>query len=219
MQACAEVDRSAEIETIKEGTILSNHTSISESSVGDFSDSNDLEVIPATSFDSRLPATLNSDNGPTNPIVTEVQNNDKEIEQNPSPVSVDSNNKRKRRKVAEPKQWKRNVQKILRAEGKPFIDAKEERALKPPCNCKKQCILKVPQETRIAIHAEFWDKNKTWDAKRQFVASSVTEIPKKQCRSKNGNQIGRRKLSKVYSFTVYGKRVKVCKIFFLNTKL
>lgn len=50
--------------------------------------------------------------------------------------------------------------------------------MKPPCKCKSKCYEKVPNETRIKIFNEFWEKCTSWDQRRQFIASKITKETK-----------------------------------------
>ncbi|XP_041649406.1 uncharacterized protein LOC121513614 isoform X2 [Cheilinus undulatus] len=136
---------------------------------------------------------------------------------------------RKKAKVADPSNWKKNKQKQLRMEGKAYtskrkkdgeIVTKQPRAVGPRCTsslCKKACnrlCNEIEEGVRKRLFDEFW-QCMSWAQRRLYVAGQVDCDPVERSRAV-GSQ-SRRSLSFRYHLLVDGKRKQVCKNMFLST--
>lgn len=151
--------------------------------------------------------------------------NNETVEKTNSESSASTNDaeeRKSRKRKANPKMWKKNVQKMRKHCGlehrtkKKVIAAK---AIKPPCSdsCKLKCKSKITEQKREDIHSQFWSSQKSFEIRRQFIASNVEQVPLKRCRERTGERIGQRQFMNEYHFEIDGRKVKICKTFFLNT--
>ncbi|WAQ93514.1 hypothetical protein MAR_005985, partial [Mya arenaria] len=125
-----------------------------------------------------------------------------------------------RRRVRNIDQWKRNIAKRRRNEGKEYItktgNVKKARAVKPGCGtkCRCKCHQHFNTTERHTLFHRFWqmgDINK----QRSFILKFA--CMKKRTERKGKSQS--RNISGSYNFPVHDntKVVKVCKTFFLHT--
>ena len=66
-------------------------------------------------------------------------------------------------------------------------------ALKVPCRCTKQCVIRIPQLQRIRIWTEFWNL-KDYDTRRAFMYQLIERKPvqrNNEQRAKNFKEQGR----------------------------
>ncbi|KAK3908779.1 hypothetical protein KUF71_003421 [Frankliniella fusca] len=112
--------------------------------------------------------------------------------------------------------WKRNVNKTLKNSGQPYISAKGKEydgaKMREPCSCSMDCVHRITQEQRQEVHEKFWklgDHERQWDFIRSNSKCSATK-------SANDEE-NKRKVSRSYSFTVGGDKIKVCKRMFMST--
>lgn len=152
------------------------------------------------------------------------------------PNNHNMNEGRKRLKTAEPMNWKRNLNKRLRMEGKPYtgfrVDESKkitqdkprtEREIKPTCSkdkCFRSKIKKCStftQEQRTAIFKRFWSLTSTWEERKAFVCGHVIKI-EKQKMTVSGHD-SRRKFTLKYRLSTgrYEDNVEVCREMFINT--
>jgi hypothetical protein len=90
------------------------------------------------------------------------------------------------------------------------------REVQEPCppKCRLKCQINFSQAQRQELHNNFWAL--TDEEKWQFYAIYVERFTKQSSRSKN--EESRRAFTYNYYFkSKSGKRIKVCKTFFLNT--
>lgn len=147
--------------------------------------------------------------------------NDLEEEQEEEAVEIreTKGKKRKRNSV----NWKKNIRKQRRAAGEEYLSATNKligkNEMKAPCRdeCKKQCKQNISIESRALIHSQFWNGTIELDQKRQFIASCIEEVPVERVRARTGSRAGKRITSLKYFFSVNGKKVSVCRTYFLNT--
>lgn len=97
---------------------------------------------------------------------------------------------RKRRR--DPTSWKRNVQKKLRMEGKPYCTQKGKpkrgRGLKDiECHCHYKCTQIFSKEQRQNILERFLQLD-TQQLRWNFISKQVVCIPKKRCYSANNDR-------------------------------
>lgn len=136
---------------------------------------------------------------------------------------------RKRQRTADPQNWKRNVQKRLRMEGKEFLGIKKsssgeyivrnrssriltERGCSKRCkksSKNRQCTL-ISEKDRQCIFDGFWN-NLDWQGKKVLVNSLV------DCKPCPDSDNKRRKVSYIYHLKSGGIKVQVCKSMFLST--
>jgi len=113
--------------------------------------------------------------------------------------------------------YKREVIKKLRQSGQQYeVNGveREARCTKPiQCKCVFQCRKKINEVERKSLCESYWNLGNK-NMQRQFIASCCKAIPKKTRKTKYST---RRKETIVYSFTVDGVQIRVCKQFFLKT--
>ncbi len=87
--------------------------------------------------------------------------------------------------------------------------------LLPPCNCRKNCLSKIPEERRQQIHDQFW--NEEYSVRRAWLFAHVKTSEPQRSR-KFGATDTQRKTSRFYILPDDdGNDVFVCKVFFLRT--
>jgi hypothetical protein len=124
-----------------------------------------------------------------------------------------------RKGTAKMANWKRNVRKTLRLQGKEYLDYKgktvAERSMKSQdCSkCRLKCSELVSEDERDKLFTEYWNLN-SYERQRDFICSSITEhLPKRMLRQAQKPKT----LSREYHFQVNGVRIRVCKTFFIRT--
>ncbi|CAG9788155.1 unnamed protein product [Diatraea saccharalis] len=178
--------------------------------------------------DSQEPITLTNTHDDERPLSSSLLKNesDKFID----PNNHNMNEGRKRRKKADPSQWKRNINKKLRMEGKAYLGfrkagstviqdiPRDERKIKPTCmstvcaNSKKRNCQYFTQEQRESIYQRFWGL--TWGERKAFVCGYVTKIAKKT-NTTDGDS--RRNFTLIYNLNNGQQNYQVCRDMFLNT--
>ncbi|XP_074026330.1 uncharacterized protein [Leptinotarsa decemlineata] len=140
----------------------------------------------------------------------------------------DEGNKDKKRKVVKGEN-KRHMNKKLRMSGQNYLGfrkpknqnntfhdtPREERRLKPRCNCKKVIRRKcqeVSEQNREKIFSKFWSQM-NWDQRRTFVANTV-RIGE---RRRHIESESRRSITLHYNLVVNNVVLPVCKTMYLNT--
>ncbi|CAG9764698.1 unnamed protein product [Ceutorhynchus assimilis] len=142
----------------------------------------------------------------------------------------ENNKARKRRLVANSEEWKRNKNKKLRLEGKPFLgfskkkgekmkqdSQRVERRLKETCKstkCKKSTkrfCLQFTEETRQQISSKFCNET-DWGQRKVFVSSNVIKQ-----NTARGREASRRQGTYLYYLNSGDKRLQVCRQMFINT--
>lgn len=126
----------------------------------------------------------------------------------------------KRRKlVAQPDKWVRNVAKANRNMGESYISngvlRPAKKTLREPCgdNCRLKCNTKITEAERESILNEFWELGDL-TRKREYIIRHMEQIIPKYLKKKEGSK---RSLNYAYNFYVNGQKIKVCSTFFLNT--
>lgn len=105
-----------------------------------------------------------------------------------------------RKRLSNPKKWKRNMTKKKLQEGEEYVTSKGKhkrgRCLQPPCDefCRKKCAEEVTAETREKIFHHFWKKITSWQSKWLFISGLVREYDKK-----SGAEQTTRKKTREYS--------------------
>lgn len=205
--------------------ILSRSSSMNRSTCSATTISVDTETFD-TSSDSEV-----SDSGIIQPIVSEGHQHESDV------FYGDMNIGTRRRRKADKKLWKKNLNKRLRMEGKPYLGYsrprggkmkqnkhREERLMGSRCDsefCRKSHMRNcadITEENRACIFNKFWN-DMNWDQRKIFVANHVSCKVKKKCTVQNES---RRKGTFEYSLTVtdssgVNSTKKVCKQMFLNT--
>lgn len=89
--------------------------------------------------------------------------------------------------------------------------------MRPPCDCRMLCSKKVSEEIRSQLHEVFW-KTCNWEQRKQYIAMSVKESPKKRSRVPGKKrEETRRQVTLTYSLLVKNECITVCKTMFLRT--
>lgn len=87
----------------------------------------------------------------------------------------------------------------------------------PPCDCRMLCSEKVSEEIRNQLHTVFW-RTCNWEQRKQYIAMSVKESPKKRTRVPGKKkEETRRQVTLTYSLIVENENITVCKTMFLRT--
>ena len=87
--------------------------------------------------------------------------------------------------------------------------------LLPPCECKKNCIRRVPEERRVIIHSEFW--NMEYNSRKAWIFSHVKLSDTKRRRSESKGFYAR-SCTRFYMLPTDGiENAFVCKTFFMRT--
>lgn len=171
------------------------------------------------------------------PDNTEDRNEDLNIQTDDNPDDPDYDRtpilgrvKRKRRKVAEPQEWRDNKNMKLREMGKNYEgwsgkkrgSEREGRKMGGPCKsnfCLKSSTRKcneVTEDDREILFKEFWE-TLNWDQKRIYIISLLKYSEKNTTRKKPGEE-SRRQATVIYHLKCpNGKNVQVCKKLFLST--
>ncbi|CAG9764937.1 unnamed protein product [Ceutorhynchus assimilis] len=142
----------------------------------------------------------------------------------------ENNKARKRRLVANSEEWKRNKNKKLRLEGKPYLGFSKkkgekmkqdtqrvERRLKETCKstkCKKSTkrfCQQFTEETRQQIFSKFWNET-DWGQRKVFVSSNVIKQ-----NTARGREASRRQGTYLYYLNSGDKRLQVCRQMFIKT--
>nr|CAH7732156.1 unnamed protein product [Callosobruchus chinensis] len=91
--------------------------------------------------------------------------------------------------------------------------------MKPPCGteCRTKCTQNISSDSRAAIFSQFWSSELLADQKRQFIAGCIEEVPVQRVRTRTGSRVGKRRHTLKYFFTVNGRKIGVCRTYFINT--
>lgn len=127
-----------------------------------------------------------------------------------------------RKRVQNPKKWKRNINKEKISRGEEYVTPKgkliKAHALQPPCDesCRMHCSEKINEGKRQELYDYFWTKLKSKENKWLYLQGLVSQFEKS-----NASKDSRRKNSRKYFLPVQqdGKdiRLRVCKTMFLGT--
>lgn len=153
-------------------------------------------------------------------LVLDTVINPTEVEHNittDSPASNISTPTRKRKQQIS--NWKRNIAKRLRTQGKEYIGKRDvlhlARTIKKTCSehCNYKCNVNFSIEDRQVIHDAFWklDPNSKLHFYSKFTKQKTT------ARKRTNKEVSRRVVSYQYYFQSASEPVQVCKVFFLNT--
>lgn len=127
-----------------------------------------------------------------------------------------------KKRVRNEKNWKKNIRKMNRLSGKEYVNTKNvvtnEKSMKPPCHdkCRLKCSQRFTEEQRLKIHSEYWNAERSWDSKRQFVHSCIKTKPVVRQRKRDGTRRNKTE-SHTFIFNCNNKEEVICKTFFLNT--
>ena len=92
---------------------------------------------------------------------------------------------------------------------------KRTKLMKPPCKCTQNCLSKISEERRKAIHEQYWEN---CYAQRGILVKALIDVgPPKRKRSRTNSGNERRKTFSYHIPNESGQRIKVCQLFFLNT--
>ncbi|CAH2086925.1 unnamed protein product [Euphydryas editha] len=146
---------------------------------------------------------------------------------NSQPSSIDSQpyveaHPLSRKRKAYPESWKRNRTKALRNCGKAYttmskskkvIPAKE---MGPVCSdsCKLKCSDKFSFEERLTVFNNYWQSGDL-NLQRQFIYNNMIKIEPKYRYIRVEST--RQNFNHAYNLPQNNKRIRVCKVFFMNT--
>ena len=121
-----------------------------------------------------------------------------------------------RKRIANQKQWKKNVRKRLRLGGKEYTSSegkiKPARQMKSGCGkCRFKCSTNISEEERQTIFSSYWDLS-NYERQRDFLCHSVRENE-----TKPGEKANKRDVARTYTLRVKGRNIRVCKTFLLDT--
>lgn len=92
---------------------------------------------------------------------------------------------------------------------------KEQHPMREPCSCIRKCREKIEQGRRECIHEEYWDLI-TYNQRKQWILEHIKrEVPKRRTNLKS--PIKKMETRKFFLDDSSGKRVEICKSFFLAT--
>lgn len=141
------------------------------------------------------------------------------------PPSVDTSlepQQLSRKRKCDPASWKRNKAKALKNSGKAYITMSkskkqmEAKTMGPVCSdkCKLKCADQFSSVERLTLFDNYW---KTGDltAQRHFISDNMTTIEPKYRYVRVGST--RQNFNHAYFFPQHGRRIRVCKVFFMNT--
>ncbi len=85
-----------------------------------------------------------------------------------------------RKRTRNTEQWKKSIRKDNRNTGKAYISAANKRVIASKSvqpancnNCKNKCLENVPEETRLNIFNYYYDKDMTFERKRDFICQHI----------------------------------------------
>lgn len=117
------------------------------------------------------------------------------------PVQGSPPNNGKRRRIADPSNWKKHNRKRLREAGEEYLNTKNAlvpmKKIKPvDCSkCSKKCSSFISEDDRQDIHKAFWKLNDMM--KRQYIINSVAQKQKE--RKTTESEQSRRAMTNLYS--------------------
>ena len=130
-----------------------------------------------------------------------------------------NSNPQSRKRMRRPETWKRNIKKNKVNSGLPYVSEGNKeipgKFLKPSCGqiCRLKCASRFTETERQVIHTGFW-KLADNSLQRQYVSGNIEIAKTKYRRVVEGSSRGE---NLWYHLTSNGKRMKVCKKFFMNT--
>lgn len=141
-------------------------------------------------------------------------------------MEVETPTKKGKKRPIQASNWKKNVAKKLRNQGKIYQSAKTnkqmpERKLKPPCKdtCKYKCQYNITESQRQELLNDYWTLGNI-ERQWSFILQSMEEVKPthRYVRiDENGIQAPKRGTNNAFFFTLLGKKIRVCKIFYINT--
>lgn len=139
---------------------------------------------------------------------------------NPS-VEPNTSKKRTRKRKADPSEWKKFTTKRLRNSGKAYKTLGKgvpvsERKMKPPCDnskCKQKCSTKFTEEDRLDLFKKYWEMGDIVK-QRTYILSLIQEVNPAYRYPRNADG---RVANHAFYFLKEGKKLRVCKYFFIAT--
>lgn len=124
-----------------------------------------------------------------------------------------------KKRVRNEDNWLKNKKKKLKNSGKSYVTKSgrsiEARKMKAPCSekCVQKCSTKISDEQRNIIFNEFWALA-SFQRQRDFLGSCVEQLVLKYRRISSAEP---RRPNSAFYFHVNGHKVRVCKVFLMNT--
>ncbi|CAG9562635.1 unnamed protein product [Danaus chrysippus] len=140
-----------------------------------------------------------------------LNNTPSDIQPELSPqISVKKSRKRTLNKL----KWKCNLRKQGAITGKSYTSKKgkvvPEKKMKPACDCRLKCNERINDAIRQFIYQKYYAEEMTWDLKRQFIISRVSEVQTARSRRRDPDQPPKRVYTLNYTFLIDEKVEKFC---------
>lgn len=129
---------------------------------------------------------------------------------------------RTRKRKADPLNWRRNKNKLLRNSGKAYENTTgvtvPNREMHPPCGvkCRHKCASKFTEEERLNIFRKYWSLADI-NMQRNFILHFMQEINPQYRYVLNDRVRAHRIKNNAFYFDNNGTKVRVCKLFFTAT--
>ncbi|XP_030762052.1 uncharacterized protein LOC115886868 [Sitophilus oryzae] len=139
----------------------------------------------------------------------------------PDGPAVPDEQKKVRKRKANPESWKKNIAKRQRNSGQSYISCSKtkktfkKREIGKPCKetCWLKCSSYIPDETRLKIFSDYW-KLADLQSQRCFLSAHIEKLGVKYRYTREGSS---RKPNNAFYFMIDGRRHRVCKTFFKST--
>ncbi|XP_063912660.1 uncharacterized protein LOC135129438 [Zophobas morio] len=126
--------------------------------------------------------------------------------------------KKTKKRKANLTEWKKEKAKILRNSGKGYLSSAKVpkevrgRAIQQPCGdkCKVKCANKISQDMRQRIFDQYWNLANL-QLQREYISKSMNVVRPAYRYPREGSHRG---LNHAFYFTISGKLIRVCKMFF-----
>lgn len=132
---------------------------------------------------------------------------------------VNNNNLKSRKRIKNELEWKRNVRKIKKNSGQPYVNVKgrhfDKKQLQPPCNdtCKFKCTSHFTNDNREQVLNAFW-KMADLLKQRAYIVKCTTIIqPKYKYQNENLSRLS----NSSFFLPVDDTNIRVCKKIFMAT--
>lgn len=188
-----------------------------------FDDSLEGESQDVSEHDEQTTNDNDQDNVVDEALVGELQDvleNQEEIAIQEDAQNEATAKKGKKRK-ANRDNWKKNLAKRQRNLGQPYTTSSkskkefEKKAMKPPCGekCRLKCSTKYTEVDRQQIFDEYWAIGEV-EKHRSFILSSMQTVAPRYRYQREGSH---RKENQAFYFQKNDRKIRVCKLFFMNT--
>ncbi|XP_030842966.1 uncharacterized protein LOC105442032 isoform X2 [Strongylocentrotus purpuratus] len=128
-------------------------------------------------------------------------------------------NKKARKRFADPNSWQQNVQRKNRNLGQAYTSRdgkqREVREMGPCCpnSCRFKCSESITADAREKIFKDYWATG-SYEQQRDFIRQCGSEKKKGK---KHGSKEKASRITRIYSLPIDGQRIEVCQFYFINT--